>query len=1737
MRVSSLVRDVTIRAKTEGVQQAAAATEQLGRAADATVVSSERLERRALDIGRAYERLQRSLDAAYRESQMFESGQRVLDRALAVGRIEAAEHVRSMELLAAKYSQAEQAARDLAAANDNLTRRAETFRRSIDPMAAAQERFNAAIHEAEDLYTAGALSLEHYRLGVAKATAEMNAAVQARQRLDQSGMQSAQSAFNSQLGVRSDFNTASRAADVQAYGASLDALRAKFVPLAAVQQQYRSTLQEIALASRAGAINEAERAAALQRTKDAFAATVLAMRQTADTGQALTRATGLARHEMVNLGRQAQDVFVSLASGQSPLTVLIQQGTQIADVFMSSQGTLRGFFAQIGQGALNFAGPLGLAATAAMALYSALSLLGERRELENSLSGIGRAAGVTAGELNRIAVDAARAAEITATAARSMAAEFTRTGKIAPDVTTRLITMSKAYALTTQQDLLPASKELAGLFAGDLSRAAEQLNQRFGAFDGITLSAIRRLESMGERGQAQKLIIDAIAASTANAEQKQSAWNRAIDEWISKPWDRLKQGVGNLVVGPDEAEQKLRERLALQRQIAEVEQKEPALRPQLWLAEARARLAVLERELKISDDIAKAEKERVDRNLATARGQSLVDAQPTNRNREQLNANVNNLEHSIAGLRKSYADLSADAGRNSEAIAKNIETQREQALLRDRAMEALRDINRLQQGQTVEEYRAIAAQKLREEFVGRTTVAEQAQLAHRQKLIDLFGTEMSKEERLTQARQAANDVMIRGREASAAMTKASQDGAVAANAEAEAYRRQGVAAGELERLRQQAAREVRGTEFDNDEGRQTRLNELLMESASKARAEIAKVSAEMQGQVAVGQRVVDVARQRQLSEEQIGRLQQQELERQQLIVRLRSAGVGEAEINRVVGEQVALKERELSIEKERAALGMIASQRDSIALLQLEVSLLGRSTEERNRAVAALKAEQALKRQGIDPSSNLGQQYTDGAKVEAGLNATKEQFVDFGKELTTIVGGAFDDLFSNADKGFKGVAENALKSFSRLGTRLIENQILKPILSGQGFNFGSLTAANDNSLTPSTFFKGIEKAFTDGWKWITGNTGAGSSSSTVSGAPAASGSTFGGIAGVGVAGLAGFGMGQQSQSPLMGGIGGALTGLVAGAALGTTWGGPVGAIVGALAGVAGGIMGQQQAAKQRRQQMIQAAMEYQQNWEQIQPDVMRQRSIWRGETEGSLTGSFREARSSFTNAAKTAQLAGDSNAVFAMERDLGTYLDKMAGEFWRSFGDTLRSLDAGSGPNGPFMQARSQIKQVGEALKGFVTDTQTVGANVLMARKASQDYALSLITGETKLTAVQTEMERITGTAAGLQDVLMDLGLSSEVAAGAIQQGVVKAMQNLRQSFTNDLGRKLNDALGRSYINEVSDLFAERSTLRADAGRLGLPTDQVEQYFAAAAQQIVDNARLTGDAFTSLVGMFPELNGQVHAFTGALGSLEDRLAAAAQRAQGYEDRLFAATNDNSTLEGALAEFNRRAARERQEEVTAGGEHILLLERTLAAERAKIVKDFNDQIVEQQRASIDSIQRYLDDLRGGSSSTLSPTDRLREAQASYQRELAMARSGNAESANGVTQYAQALLEASRAYYGSAGGYQDAFRSVNTDLMGLQRLFGGAPTLSASDIPAGAVTAPPAMAAADTRIVDGLAALRSENASQRAEIAALRADLARLVAALIAAEGEGADKVKGAVDRLTNETRLAANRPAA
>jgi len=111
----------------------------------------------------------------------------------------------------------------------------------------------------------------------------------------------------------------------------------------------------------------------------------------------LATGTGLARHEMVNLSRQLQDVGVSLVSGQSPFTVLAQQGAQIADIFGSSKtGTVGGAFRQI----VNFVGPMRLVALGVAGIATAGYMVSSALTTTlKTLDDVARTAGTTLGAI------------------------------------------------------------------------------------------------------------------------------------------------------------------------------------------------------------------------------------------------------------------------------------------------------------------------------------------------------------------------------------------------------------------------------------------------------------------------------------------------------------------------------------------------------------------------------------------------------------------------------------------------------------------------------------------------------------------------------------------------------------------------------------------------------------------------------------------------------------------------------------------------------------------------------------------------------------------------------------------------------------------------------------------------------------------------------------------------------------------------------------------------------------------------------------------------------------------------------------------------------------------------------------------------------------------------------------------------------------------------------------------
>lgn len=251
---------------------------------------------------------------------------------------------------------------------------------------------------------------------------------------------------------------------------------------------------------------------------------------------------GLARHEMINLSRQAQDIGVSLTSGQSFGTVLIQQGSQIFDIFSATKGTLGGFWEQMktGASAAFTATRLvvgGLTAVGLAVAYAAQEYDSSQKEIQKSLLGSGKASGLNAGDINKIAQSGADATTMSVGKAREVAMEFVKTGKIYESNVQRLVGVTENFGIVVGQDAVEAAKTLAKALSGDLGKGAEELNERLGFLDHRTLGLIKSLDATGQSQKAISLITDGVAKSTEGATD-------TLDGYV-KVWRAVKAGASS----------------------------------------------------------------------------------------------------------------------------------------------------------------------------------------------------------------------------------------------------------------------------------------------------------------------------------------------------------------------------------------------------------------------------------------------------------------------------------------------------------------------------------------------------------------------------------------------------------------------------------------------------------------------------------------------------------------------------------------------------------------------------------------------------------------------------------------------------------------------------------------------------------------------------------------------------------------------------------------------------------------------------------------------------------------------------------------------------------------------------------------------------------------------------------------------------------------------------------------
>lgn len=238
---------------------------------------------------------------------------------------------------------------------------------------------------------------------------------------------------------------------------------------------------------------------------------------------------------------QMTDIFVSLQGGQNPLTVLLQQGGQLKDVF----GGIRPAAAALGNELMKLINPYTLLA-AGIGAVAVAAYKGEQEsnEYRKALAMTGDQAGVTTAQLQEMArsisggpITEGKAAEALVAAAN--AGKFV--GNQFQIVAEAAVNMERA----TGQALDTTVQEFAKL-AGDPTAAVAKLNQEHHFLTAAIYEQIKALQEEGNTQAAATLAMqayaDAVNERTAEVEDNlgtlQTAW-KMVAIGAKAAWDAM----------------------------------------------------------------------------------------------------------------------------------------------------------------------------------------------------------------------------------------------------------------------------------------------------------------------------------------------------------------------------------------------------------------------------------------------------------------------------------------------------------------------------------------------------------------------------------------------------------------------------------------------------------------------------------------------------------------------------------------------------------------------------------------------------------------------------------------------------------------------------------------------------------------------------------------------------------------------------------------------------------------------------------------------------------------------------------------------------------------------------------------------------------------------------------------------------------------------------------------------
>jgi len=374
-----------------------------------------------------------------------------------------------------------------------------------------------------------------------------------------------------------------------------------------------------------------------------------------------------------NAGYQYLDIGQGIFGGMPLPMIAAQQGPQLLQLYAGQGGlnTALKDFRTIAGGAARAITPLtvgiaGLTSVVALGAIAYSGYLQSTKEVETAASGLGRAVAGSKTEMEAAAQAGASAAGISVSSARSMEAQFLRTGRIGSENFEALIAISKDFGATMGIATDEAGSMLAEMFA-DPAKAAETLYQKYGLIDAATARQATNLAAQNRQSEAQAVLLKALPSQLADASEATTAlgraWN-AVARGASDAFDWMGKAVDRAVSGPS-LEDQIAKAEAAKARLATIGGMFDVFNPGKAEAIAdAARLPELQAEKRRRDEALAEQKRQAEENRRSVAAVTLYESSPANARAMQ----EQKLRNEIAALESGRGLNGVDAAKNEAAI-------------------------------------------------------------------------------------------------------------------------------------------------------------------------------------------------------------------------------------------------------------------------------------------------------------------------------------------------------------------------------------------------------------------------------------------------------------------------------------------------------------------------------------------------------------------------------------------------------------------------------------------------------------------------------------------------------------------------------------------------------------------------------------------------------------------------------------------------------------------------------------------------------------------------------------------------------------------------------------------------------------------------------------------------------------------------------------------------------------